>query len=983
MISFNRGCVALLFIVALCVSGCGGGSHSSSQLSSPPGFSFSAAPGSLRVVQQNSNTSTITIASTNGYTGSATLSASGLPSGVTAMFSPNSVNITSAAAEVVLTIYAGTSAKLGSATITLTATSGTITETATIDLTVTALPNFTVTVAPASVSVVQGASITSTISINPSNGFSGNVSLAATNLATGVTASLSPNPATSSSMLTLSVSSSATLGTATVTITGTSGALIQSTSIIVTVQPAPSFTLSVAPSMLNVAQNGNNTGTVTVNSQNGFNGSVMLSASDLPSGIAASFNPNPTTATSVLTLTANSSASAGSATITVTGTSGSLIQVATVDITVATLTLSVSPTVAAVVASTQTEQFTATVQGNATNLGVTWSVDGVSAGNASTGTIDSAGLYTPPSAAGVHTVTATSVADPSVSASATVAVTDLAGVFTYHNDPSRDGVNSQEYALSPQTVNTATFGKLFSCPVDGAVYTQPLWVPGLSIDGGIHNVLFVATQHDSLFAFDADASPCVTYWQVNLIDQQHGGSTGETSVFWNDVGCQCYVGDIWPEVGVTGTPVIDPGTNTIYLISASQIGSSSTFYQRLHAIDLATGNERSNSPVTIAASVPGTTVDFSAQMENQRQGLALDNGIVFAGWSSHEDAGPWYGWLLGYSAYNPSNSSSLQQDAAFNSTPNSSEGGIWASGGAPAIDSSNDLYVATGNGIFDESPSPANNDYGDSVVKLLPATGNTPNGTGFTIADYFTPEDQSCLYNSDIDLGAGGPVLLPDQNAPGLPQYLLVQIGKEGVVYLVNRDNMGNYQAPPSNSPCTDTNSQIVQTFEGSPSGFYGTPAFWQNSLYLAGSTDGGSGDYLKVFSFDPTTEQFNPNWTSESAHYYNFPASSPSVSSQGTSNGIVWEIDESAYGYANQNSSAGSQGCFSDNETPPAVCFGPAVLYAYDATNLTLELWDSSQAPNNRDQAGNAVKFVPPTIANGKVYLSTRTEVDVYGLLP
>jgi hypothetical protein len=436
-------------------------------------------------------------------------------------------------------------------------------------------------------------------------------------------------------------------------------------------------------------------------------------------------------------------------------------------------------------------------------------------------------------------------------------------------------------------------------------------------------------------------------------------------------------------VGVTGTPVIDPTTNTIYLVSASQISSSSNFYQRLHALDLATGSEQSNSPTTVAASVRGTTVDFSAQMENQRLALALDNGTVFAGWSSHEDAGPWYGWLLGYNAYSPSSSSSLEQTAVFNSTPNAGEGGIWAAGGSPAIDGNGDLFVATGNGIFDETTSPANNDYGDSLVKLLPTAGNTPNGTGFDIADYFTPEDQSCLYNNDSDLSAGGPVLLPDQNASGLPQHLLVQIGKEGVVYLVNRDNMGHYQAPPSNSPCTDTNSQIVQTFQGSLSGFYGTPAFWQNNLYLAGSIDGGSGDYLKVFSFDPSTGQFNSNWTSESGHYYNFPASSPSVSSQGPSNGIVWEIDESAYGYANQNSSAGSQACFSDGQPPPAVCFGPAVLYAYDATNLTVELWDSSQAPNNRDQAGNAVKFVPPTIANGKVYVSTRTEVDVYGLLP
>lgn len=972
----------MLLVAALGFYGCGGGGRSSSVFSSP-NFTLSVAPGSLTLIQGSSSTGTITVSPTNGFTGSVNLSASGLPDGVTPSFSLNPVNVVSAtAAAPILTMTASSTAKLGAATITLTGSSGTITQSTTIGLTVSPSPNFTLSPAPASVNVVQGSSNTSTITVNPSNGFTGTVSFSASGLPSGVTASFSPNPAGSASTLTLSAGSSASAGESTVTITGTSGSLTQSTFVYLTVTAAPSFSLSVAPSALTVAQAGNNTSTVTVNPENGFNSPVILTVSGLPSGITASFSPNPATSTSTLTFAASSSAPTGTAPVTVTGTSGSLTQTATLDLTVAMLTVSLSPSMAAVAATTQTQQFTATVQGNVSDLGVSWSVDGVSGGGSSTGTINSSGVYTPPSTGGVHTVTASSVADPSVSASATVAVTDLAGVFTYHNDLVRDGVNSQEYALSPQTVNTTNFGKLFSCPVDGAVYTQPLWMPGLSIAGGIHNVVFVATEHDSVFAFDADVSPCVTYWQVNLLDAQHGGTAGETTIFWNDVGCECYVGDIWPEVGVTGTPVIDPSTNTIYLVSASQISSQGTFYQRLHALDLTTGNERSGAPATIAASVPGTTIDFNAQMENQRLGLALTQGVVYVGWSSHEDAGPWYGWLMGYTAYNPSSSSSLQQVTVFNSTPNSGEGGIWSAGGAPAVDSSGNLFVATGNGVFDESPSPPNNDYGDSTLKLTPIQGNTPNGAGLNVADYFTPEDQSCLYNTDTDLGAGGPVLLPDQNISGLPQHLLVQIGKEGIVYLVNRDNMGRYQSPPGSNSCADTNTQIVQTFQGSTSGFYGTPAFWQNNLYFAGSMDGGSGDYLKVFSFESTAGQFDPSWTSESSHYYNFPGASPSISSQGASNGIVWGLDESAYGYANQNSSAGSQACFSDSQTPPAPCFAPAILFAYDATNLNLELWDSTQAPNNRDEAGNAVKFVPPTIANGKVYVSTRSEIDVYGFL-
>ena len=270
-------------------------------------------------------------------------------------------------------------------------------------------------------------------------------------------------------------------------------------------------------------------------------------------------------------------------------------------------------------------------------------------------------------------------------------------------------------------------------------------------------------------------------------------------------------------------------------------------------------------------------------------------------------------------------------------------------------------------------------DYGDSVLKLIPFSGSTSNGVNLNLVDWFTPDDQFCLNNGDKDLGAGDPVLLPDQIA-GPVLHLLVQIGKEGVVYVINRDDMGHFSGQASS--CQGANSQIVQTFIGSPAGFYGTPAFWQNGLYFAGSLDStGSGDYLKLFSFNPSTGQFDTAFASQSAHFYNFPGASPSVSSQGASNGIVWAIDASAYGYANPNVDGGATNC---SQAPmPVSCAGPAVLHAYNAANLVDEYWNSSMAANNRDQAGNAVKFVPPAIANGKVYVSTRTEIDVYGLFP
>jgi hypothetical protein len=635
-------------------------------------------------------------------------------------------------------------------------------------------------------------------------------------------------------------------------------------------------------------------------------------------------------------------------------------------------TVAISPKRAAVAAITQTQQFTATVTGNVSDLSVTWSVDTIAGGNATVGTIGSSGLYTPPAAGGTHTVTATSVALSTSSASVSVAVSDLAGVFTYHNDVSRDGADTQEYALTAATVGSSTFGKLFSCAVDGAVYAQPLWVPGLTIGGGSHNVLFVATQHDSLYAFDADATPCVTYWQAKLLDTLHGGTANETPIIWNDVG-NCF-GDIYPQVGVTGTPVIDPGTNTIYLVSSSEVGTvggncsyaPGTFFRRLHALDLATGSEKFNGPVSITASVPGvgdggTTVNFDPQKHHQRSGLALAGGTVYVPWSAHEDATPYHGWLMGYSASDLS-----QAPSVFNTTPNGGLGGIWAAGGAPAIDSLGDVYLSTGNGIFDaNSTTSPFTDYGDSILRLHPSSGSTLNGLNLSLAGWFTPYDQATLAQYDADLGSGAVVLLPDQTSG--PEHLLAQLGKEGVVYLIDRDNMGQFNP-------TD-NSQILQSFSGTSGGFWGAPAFWQNGLYFAGAYD-----FLKVYSFDPSTGLFNTTAASQSGNAFSFPDATPSISSQGASSGIVWAIDASLYGYASPNA-AGGLNCYA--VPVPSACTGPAVLHAYDATNLATEYWNSTQATGNRDQAGNAVKFVPPTIANGKVYVSTRTEVDVYGLLP
>ena len=611
---------------------------------------------------------------------------------------------------------------------------------------------------------------------------------------------------------------------------------------------------------------------------------------------------------------------------------------------------------------TQKLSLTPTVTGDSTNAGVTWSF--TSTGSTTGGIFSSPNsasgtpvTFTAPSGAGVVTVKATSVADVSQSASATIGVTDLAGVYTYHNDISRDGANAQEYALTPTNV-ASSFVKLFSCGVDGAVYAQPLWVANVAISGVKHNVLVAATEHDSLYAFDADASPCTTLWHANLIDNTHGGTAGEVPVPGVNVGGGA--GDLRPEVGITGTPVIDSTTNTIYVVSKSENTGTSTFFQRLHAIDLLTGSEKFSGPASIdgTITVPGTgdgssggIVPFHVQNEHQRAGLALAGGVVYVAWASHEDTNPYHGWVMGF------NASSLALQYKFNDSPNSYRGGIWMAGGAPAIDSSNNLYVITGNGGFDGTKN-----FGDSVLKL-PANLD-PTNIAF---DFFTPSTQSMLDANDFDLGSGGAVVLVDlPSAPAGFQHLLIGGGKgisaNGQVYLLDRTNLGQFNA-------SDVGAKQIFAVGGP---IFATPAFWQNRLYIAGSFSA-----LMAFTLNTTTGQFTLPQGSQTSTFYGFPGPTPSISASGTTNGVVWALDNNLY-------------C-----TPQSSGCGPAVLHAYDATNLNTELWNSSQSAANA--AGNAVKFTVPTIANGKVYIGTRGnnaggadnttstpgEIDVYGLKP
>jgi hypothetical protein len=503
-----------------------------------------------------------------------------------------------------------------------------------------------------------------------------------------------------------------------------------------------------------------------------------------------------------------------------------------------------------------------------------------------------------------------------------------AQVTTQHNDNSRTGQNLSETILTPANVNVNQFGQLFSQTLDGYVYAQPLYLPNVSIPGqGTHNVVYVATEHDSVYAFDADAN-LSSLWHTSFINATKGITTLSSS----DVGCT----DLVPEIGVSGTPAIDSTTGTLYVVSNTK--QNGKFFQQLHALDITTGKEKFGGPVLINAKVKGTGdgsvngyVHFDPLKNNQRPGLLLQNGSVYISWASHCDIGPYHGWVMSY------NSQTLKQNGVWNSTPNAGLGGFWSGGAGIAADSGSNLYIASGNGMFDVNTG--GRDYGDSIIKLSPPTNDR-----FKVADYLTPYDQGNLYNGDVDLGSGGVLLLPDQ--AGTYPHLLVESGKEGTIYLISRDNMGHYN--PNN------NSQIVQSLNTAIGGVWGMPAWWNNNIYF-----GGQYDYLKAYSFNPSTELLSTSPTSDSTTYYNYPGPTPSISANGTTNGIVWTLQ-------------------TDGTGPN----GATILHAYDATNLATELYNSTQN-SSRDTPGGAVKFTVPTIFNGKVYVPAVDKLSVYGLLP
>jgi hypothetical protein len=536
-------------------------------------------------------------------------------------------------------------------------------------------------------------------------------------------------------------------------------------------------------------------------------------------------------------------------------------------------------------------------------------------------------------------------------------------VLTFHNDNLRTGQYLNETILNTSNVNAQSFGKRVSYPVDGPLYAQPLFVNDVIINGHHYNVVYVATENDSIYAFDTDQTRAVApLWKTSFLHLPD-----VTAVPSADVFAKYPNHDIQPSIGITATPVIDLNTNTMYVVAMTK-EDGDQYVQRLHALNITTGKDKPGSPITILAHVQGAGYDksqgrpslvaFYPRQSNQRPALLFVQGVVYVAWGSFGDTDPYHGWLLGYTY----NGHAFQKIGVYNTTPDGQEGGIWMSGAGPAADAQGNVYLTTSNGTFDLD-QPGQRDASNSFVKL--STHN-----GLALSDYFTPYNQACLSGRDADLGAGGVLLLPDQADTAHP-HLLVGAGKEGRIYVIDRDHMGQYHRYPGTLQCetnaearTDIDHTVQEVLSNSTGGFFGIPGYW------AGTAASGQlvyisevGDHLK--SFQLSNDTLSARATAQTEETFGYPGATPSISSNKSvpGTGIVWVI--------------GPASC----DGPGCAPGGPGVLRAYDAANLKVELYNSEQN-STRDRLDSYVKFSVPTIAAGKVFVGTQTSLTIYGLL-
>lgn len=535
----------------------------------------------------------------------------------------------------------------------------------------------------------------------------------------------------------------------------------------------------------------------------------------------------------------------------------------------------------------QTQQFSASAT-------VTWA--------ASCGTISSSGLFTAPNVVGPCTITAsqTGTSNTATAVDNVTAPTSTGlNYTTWKNDNGRTGQQSNETVLTPANVNSATFGVKFSVALDGMVYAQPLYMSGLTVNGATHNVVFVATEHDSVYAFDSDNSAAALWKKSFLIN-------GATTVPQANVGST-----ISPEIGITSTPVIDPATGTLYVVAETL--ESGAYVFRLHALDVTTGAEKFGGPTLVSAT------GWAPKEQLQRSALALANGNIYVAFGSHGDHQPYNGWVMAYSA------TTLSQIAAWNDSPGGSEGGIWGGGGGPAVDSNGDIYVSTGNGSFNGSTQ-----FSMSIVKLSPSLG---------VLDWFAPYNAVAQSKKDEDVGSGGVLVVPDQS--GAVSHELIECGKLPQVYVLNRDNMG-HQGSTSDSQIVQELSNVVGGTSGRQAGdhCFMTPAYWEQNLYFVGNND-----VIKQFTLDPSAGTMSTAAMSKGTFTFIFPGAQPVVSSNGSSNGIVWAVDAAT----------------------------AAQLHAFDATDVSKTLYTSGTLVTE--------KWAVPTVVDGKVFVAGKGKLFVFGL--
>jgi hypothetical protein len=639
--------------------------------------------------------------------------------------------------------------------------------------------------------------------------------------------------------------------------------------------PSADFLLGVAPADASLTAGTNQSTSVTASGTNGFSGAVTVTISGLPVGVTAtpaslSLTPG---AAQMVTFVAAADVATASATVTFFGVSGIL------------------------------------------NHGATFLLSVVAAPPPPPPTPPPPEPPSPPS-------------PPPPPTTAGVDVT------TYHYDNARDGLNANETTLTLSNVKVSSFGKIALFPTDGKVDGEPLYLSQLAINGVAHNVLYAVTEHDSVYAFDADSGTVL--WQKSML------GTNETPS--DDHGCS----QINPEIGITNTPVIDRALGAIFFVAMSK-DASGNYHQRLHALNITSGAEIEGGPTEITASYPGTgkfsqngQQVFDPGQYAERVGLLLMNGNLFLGWTSHCDFDPYTGWLMMY------NETTLQRANVLNLTPNGpptdphfqgGEGSIWQSGAGLAADAQGNIYFLTANGAFDMTLDanglPVGRDFGNTFVKV-----STANGT-LAVTDYFSPDNTEDESVNDLDLGSGGVLLLPDvADATGATRHLAVGAGKDGNIYVVDRDNMGKFSLSMNN---------IYQEIPEALTSEFGMAAYFNNTVYY-----GGINDVLRAFTLQAGKLSTTP--TSQSVTGFNYPGTTPSISANGTQNGIVWAVESTV------------------NQT--------AVLHAYDATNLASELYNSLQAPNGRDGFGTGNKFITPMIVNGKVFVGMPNGVAVFGLL-